>query len=201
VSDQAARSTPGQRGQRADAQRNYEHILAVARTVIEQDGTQASLRDIARRADVGLGTLYRHFPTRDALLETLLRQEFNRLTAEASALLTRSAPAEALQIWVRDFLHNSSAYRGLPASLMSTLTDRNSPLHESCQAMRGAGANLLSRAQEAGFIRADVDGTDLFALVNAVGWITEQAPSLAIRREKMLSLILDALAAKPASHK
>ena len=186
------------RGQRADAQRNYDRILAVARTVIDEQGTQASLRDIARRAGVGLGTLYRHFPTRDALLETLLRRGFDRLTEKADALAGSRAPDEALVEWLRDFTHGSSTYRGLPSSMMATLTDESSPLHGSCLAMREAAARLLKRAQDAGHIRPDVDGTDLFALINAVGWIAEQSPSLAARRERLFSLLMDGLAGHPA---
>jgi AcrR family transcriptional regulator len=181
------------RGQRADAQRNYERILAVARAVIDEQGTQASLRDIARRAGVGLGTLYRHFPTRDALLETLLRQGFDRLATQADALAANRPPDEALTEWLRDFTHSSSTLRGLPASMMATLADEQSPLHASCLAMRESAARLLKRAQDAGDIRPDIDGTDLFALINAVGWIAEQAPSLAARRERFFSVLMAGL--------
>ena len=71
---------------RSDAKKNYEHLLAIARTVVTEQGSDASLRDVARRAGVGLGTLYRHFPTRDALLEALLRTGFDGLTARAGKL-------------------------------------------------------------------------------------------------------------------
>jgi AcrR family transcriptional regulator len=182
-------------GQRADAQRNYDRLVAVARDVVEEQGTQASLRDIARRAGVGLGTLYRHFPTRDALLETLLRRGFDRLTARADALSDGAEPEAALQEWLRDFARGAGTVRGLPASLMVTLADEKSPLHASCAAMRQAAARLLQRAQVSGHIRPDIDGTDLFALVNAVGWVAEQAPTLAERRDRLLELVLDGLRA------
>jgi AcrR family transcriptional regulator len=195
------RSTPAAdspRGQRADAQRNYERILAVARAVMDEQGTQASLRDIARRAGVGLGTLYRHFPTRDALLETLLRQGFDRLATKADALAGDGAANanQALMEWLRDFTRGSGTYRGLPASIMATLADEHSPLHVSCLAMREAATRLLKRAQDSGDIRPDIDGTDLFALINAIGWIAEQAPSLAARRERLFSLVMDGLACR-----
>ncbi|GAA4978838.1 TetR/AcrR family transcriptional regulator [Yinghuangia aomiensis] len=185
------------RGQRADAQRNYERILAVARTVVDEQGTQASLRDIARRAGVGLGTLYRHFPTRDALLEALLRQGFDRLAADADTLAHRRDAGEALTEWLRDLTRGSTAFRGLPASMLATLADAESPLHTSCLAMREAAARLLERAQAVGDIRPDIDGTDLFALINAVGWVSEQAPPLADRRERLFGLVMDAL--KPSA--
>jgi AcrR family transcriptional regulator len=185
------------RVQRADAQRNYERILTVARTVVSEQGTQASLREIARRAEVGLGTLYRHFPTRDALLETLLRQGFDRLAAQAASLEGTRSPDHALMEWLRDFTAGSTAYRGLAASMMATLGDEYSPLHASCLAMREAAARLLKRAQDSGHIRPDVEGTDLFALVSAVCWIADQAPSIAARREHLFSLVMDGLAHHP----
>jgi AcrR family transcriptional regulator len=181
------------RVQRADAQRNYERILDVARTVVAEQGTQASLREIARRAEVGLGTLYRHFPTRDALLETLLRNGFDRLATRAAALDGTHPPDQALMAWLRDFTAGSTTYHGLAASMMATLGDESSPLHASCLAMREAATRLLERAQDSGHIRPDIDGTDLFALVSAVGWIADQAPSIAARREHLFSLVMDGL--------
>jgi AcrR family transcriptional regulator len=197
--DPAMPAAHAPRRQRADAQRNYERILSVARAVVDEQGTQASLRDIARRAGVGLGTLYRHFPTRDAMLEALLRQGFDRLAMRAEELAGNRAPDAALMEWLRDFIRGSTAYRGLPASMMALLANEHSPLHASCQAMRAAATRLLERAQDAGHIRRDVDGTDLFALVNAIGWIAEQAPTLAARRERLFSLVMDGLASQPTS--
>lgn len=178
---------------RADAERNYDRLLAVAREVVGEQGTQASLRDIARRAGVGLGTLYRHFPTRDALLEALMRNGFERLTARAEALASELPPGAALAEWLRDYIRGAGTFRGLPASMVATLADERSPLALSCKGMRDAGARLLADAQAAGRIRPDVDGTDLFALVNAVSWIAEQAPVLADRRDRLLDYTLDGL--------
>lgn len=190
-------ATPAARAQRADAQRNRARILEVARTVVAEQGTQASLRDIARRAGVGLGTLYRHFPTRDELLEALLGQRFDRLTEKAATLEASHSPQDALMEWLGDFMVGASAYRGLAASMVATLDDENSSLHASCLAMRQAGARLLGNAQDAGYIRPDVDGTDLFALVSAVGWIADQAPSIAARREHLFSLVIGGLRCQP----
>jgi AcrR family transcriptional regulator len=181
---------------RSDAQRNYERILAVARTVVEQDGTQASLRDVARRAGVGMGTLYRHFPSREALLEALLRQRFDGLAGRAAALAEEHPPGEALTRWLEEFVQGAGRYRGLPESIMATLRDDESPLHASCLAMRRSAGALLEGAQRAGHIRADVTGVDLFALASAVGWIAEQSPGLTERREHLLALVLDGLAVR-----
>ena len=186
------------RAPRADAQRNRARILDVARTVLREQGTQASLRDIARRADVGMGTLYRHFPTRDELLEALLRDHFDRLATQAEALDAAPDPGVALTEWLRHFATGSAAFRGLPGSLIATLTDESSSLHTSCMSMRDAAGRLLRRAQDCGQFRPDVDGTDLFALVSAVSWIADQSPKIAVRQEHLLSLVLDGLRHAPA---
>jgi AcrR family transcriptional regulator len=176
---------------RADARRNYERILEVAASVVAEQGTQASLREIARRAEVGLGTLYRHFPTRDDLLEALLRQRFDGLTEAARELADRP-PGEALEEWLRRFLVGSTTYSGLAQSLMTT--DEGSPLYASCEAMREAAGRLLTRAQKAGHVRSDVDHFDLFGLVSALGWLADQAPeAMAGRTDHLFGLIMDAV--------
>jgi AcrR family transcriptional regulator len=186
--------SPRQRAQRSDAQRNYRHILETAHTVVEEEGTQASLRDIARRAGVGLGTLYRHFPTRDALLEALLCQGFDHLAASAVALVESDDSLAALREWLGAFLGGATAYRGLATSMMASLRDQRSPLYASCATMHEAAAGLLHRAQEKGQVRSDVTGTDLFAVVNALAWITEQVPDVATRRDHLFAVFFDGLA-------
>jgi AcrR family transcriptional regulator len=193
--DQAGRTDANPVERRPDAQRNREKILDVARVVVREHGTQASLRDVARRAEVGLGTLYRHFPTRDALLETLMRRRFEHLTARAGALGAKADPDKALTAWLTEFAYGAGAYRGLPGSIMATLADRESPLYASCDAMRRAGGDLLAAAQGAGTVRADLRSGELFALVIAVAWTAESAPEMEERRERLLQLILDGLRA------
>lgn len=180
------------RPKRADAQKNFERLLAVARTVIAEQGVTASLRDVARRAGVGLGTLYRHFPTREALLEVILRTGFDELTASARALERSAAPGDALASWLRDFVAHASAYRGLSTSMIAVLKDKHSALHDSCVAMRSAGAHLLARAQQAGVVRPDLDGTDVFALVAALSWIGDQ-PALEQRAAHLFDVVLSAV--------
>ncbi|GIE97220.1 TetR/AcrR family transcriptional regulator [Paractinoplanes rishiriensis] len=177
---------------RSDAVRNRERILDVARAVLGEHGTQASLRDVARRAEVGLGTLYRHFPSRDALLETLTRRRFEHLTARADVLAARAEAGAALTGWMTEFAYGAGAYRGLPNEILATLADESSPLHPACVALRNAAQRLLTTAQRAGRIRPDLTAAELFALVNAVGWIAERAPELD-RRERLVELILGGL--------
>lgn len=177
---------------RADAQKNYAHVLATARTVIDEQGVNASLRDIARRAGVGLGTLYRHFPTREALLEALLRTSFDGLTVKAKAFEALGSPGEALVSWLRDVVAVAHSPRGVVASMAAAIADEDSALHASCVTMRAAGAKLLDRAQKAGLARNDLEGTDLFALVGALAWVYDQ-PSLAPRADHLFRFISEAI--------
>lgn len=177
---------------RADAQKNYDHLLSIARDVFTEQGVDASLRDVARRAGVGLGTLYRHFPTREVLLEALLRTSFDELTAKAKERETSNLPAEALVSWLRDVVTIAHSPRGVVASMAAAIADDNSALHASCVTMRAAGARLLARAQAAGLARRDVEGADLFALVGALAWIHDQ-PSLAPRADHLFRLIAGAI--------
>lgn len=186
---------------RADAQKNYELLLDVARTVVDEKGVNASLRDVARRAGVGLGTLYRHFPNREALLEALLRSSFDRLTAKAEVLQGSNSPADALLSWLRDVVEVAHRPRGVVASMAAAIADEDSALHSSCVTMRAAGSKLLDRAQKAGLARNDIEGNDLFALVGALAWVYDQ-PSLAPRAEHLFRFISGAiLTAQATSHK
>ncbi|MEW1569027.1 TetR family transcriptional regulator [Streptomyces sp. NPDC093509] len=177
---------------RADARKNRDHLLAVAGAVIAEQGVDASMRDIARRADVGLATLLRHYPTREALLEALLHTSFDELTAKAGELETSSSPADALVAWLRDCVAWTTEYRGVTVLMAAAIEDTESALHASCVTLRAAGARLLTRAQEAGAARTDVDGTDLFALVAALAWLGDQ-PSLAPRADHLFDLVANAL--------
>ncbi|MEU0257487.1 TetR/AcrR family transcriptional regulator [Streptomyces sp. NPDC006184] len=183
---------------RADARKNRDHLLAVAGAVIAEQGAEASLRDIARRADMGLATLLRHFPTREALLDALLRTSFDELTAQAAELETSSSPEEALLSWLGNCVAYAREYRGVTVLMTAALEDTESALHASCVSMRAAGSRLLARAQAAGTARTDVDGTDLFALVAALAWLGDQ-PSLAPRADHLFDVIARALLTSAAS--
>jgi AcrR family transcriptional regulator len=182
---------------RADAQKNYEQLLAVARTVVAEEGADASLRDIARRAGVGLGTLYRHFPTREALLEALLRTGFDELAARAAVLEAADPAGPALVTWLRDFVSNAHHFRGAIESMVAAIDDPDSALHASCVGMRAAGARLLVRAQAAGEARTDIDSTDLYALGGALAWVGDQ-PALASRVDHLFDVIADAILTTPS---
>ncbi|MFJ8806342.1 TetR/AcrR family transcriptional regulator [Streptomyces sp. NPDC102490] len=177
---------------RADARRNRDHVLAVAGDVVSEQGVDVSMRDIARRADVGLATLLRHFPTREALLEALLHTSFHELTARAAELEASEAAEGALVAWVRQCVAWTTEYRGVTVLMAAAIEDPESALHVSCTTLRAAGARLLTRAQAAGLARADLDGDDLFALIAMLAWAGDQ-PALAPRADHLFAVLADAI--------
>ncbi|MCW3059145.1 MAG: regulatory protein TetR [Capsulimonas sp.] len=177
---------------RADARKNYSHILAVARDVVAEHGADASMRDIARRAGVGLATLLRHFPTREALFEALLRTNLDALTEKAGELETSSSPDEALVSWFREMVAFVQSYSGVVALMASAHEDPDSALYATCAAVHSAGARLLLRAQTEGTARADLDGVELFGLMSALGWLVGQ-PGFAPREDHLFHVMTSAI--------
>jgi AcrR family transcriptional regulator len=178
---------------RSDARRNYGILLAAAKAAFEEHGPGASLDDIARRAGVGIGTLYRHFPTRQSLLEEVVRDRLDALRARADGLLDSPSAGFALSSWLQTLVEHAATYRGLSASVMITMLDEGTPLFASCRAMRAAGLALLTRAQEAGEVRPDVGYSELLLLVYGLAWATEQVPDGAGQTDRLLSLLMDGL--------
>jgi AcrR family transcriptional regulator len=177
---------------RADAQKNRSQILTVARDVVAEHGADAAMRDIARRAGVGLATLLRHFPTREALFEALLCTHLDALTQRANELEKSTSADEALLIWFRELVVFTQSYRGVVAMMAAAHTNPDSALYDSCAAVHSAGARLLLRAQDEGTARADMTGDDLFALITALGWAVDQ-PSFASRADNLVHLIASAI--------
>lgn len=174
---------------RADAQRNYDHIVAVAGDVVAEQGADASLRDIARRANVGLATLLRHFPTREDLLKALLQAKLDALATRAESAEPEQFPAEVLKDWLHEFIVCAATYRGVAELMMAAIAEPGSALHTSCTRMRAGGAALLTRAQTAGVARVDIDGSDLFALASATAWLRSQ-PALDSRADHLSTLMM-----------
>ncbi|WP_327119271.1 TetR/AcrR family transcriptional regulator [Streptomyces sp. NBC_01341] len=163
---------------RADALRNRALLLAAAGEVIAEHGTNASLRDVARRAGVGIGTLYRHFPNREVLLEALLDANFDALRARADGLLASPDPEAALLAWLEEMAAGSATYQGLPESIMDALANEESGLHEACDRMKSAGGRLLERAQEAGSIRPELTIRAVIAVALGLSWAAQYASDL-----------------------
>jgi AcrR family transcriptional regulator len=191
-------STAGVRPMRADAQRNYQRLLSAAVAVFAEHGADdASLEEIARRAGVGIGTLYRHFPTRQALLEAVYRDQVEALRSRADELRESESPAEALADWLRALVAFSSTKRNLTTALLATLSKDSDLLSACSMVICGAADTLLARAQEAGVVRADADARDLIRLVHAVNIATQHVPTDPGQTERLLGLILDGLRPQP----
>ncbi|MFE6889028.1 TetR/AcrR family transcriptional regulator [Streptomyces sp. NPDC057694] len=180
----------GARRLRADARRNYERLLATARTAFAEHGTGASLEDVARGAGVGIGTLYRHFPNRYALMSAVFEEAVTELLDRSRALLDAPQPCSALVAWLRDIITHAGEYRGLSRALMSASQDASSALAPCSTPMREAGQALLSRAQESGAVRGDVSITDLMQLTNAIALAAEETPSDPGLADRLLNLTL-----------
>jgi AcrR family transcriptional regulator len=182
---------------RADAKTNYSHILTIARGVVSEHGVDASMRDIARRANVGLATLLRHFPTREALFEALLCTNLDELTQKADELETSNSSDEALVSWFREWMAFAQSYRGVVALMAAAHANPDSALYASCAAVHSASARLLLRAQAEGTARTDMNGDDLFGLMAALGWLVD-LPSFAPRAGHLAHLITSAILTKSA---
>ncbi|WP_433522935.1 TetR/AcrR family transcriptional regulator [Nocardia pseudovaccinii] len=173
---------------RVDAQRNYERVLEAAAAAFAQEGPEASLNDIARRAGVGPGTLYRHFPNRQALQAAVLSERIEMLCGRAEELQSRE-PTEALTAWLRALLVHAQTDHGLGGAVLAGPVD----LGFDCrQAVHQAGAALLTRAQQSGGIRADVGIDDVIQLVAgiALGARHSTDPN---QPDRLLRLVTDAL--------
>jgi len=161
ISTAAGGPRPPARKPRADAARNRELLLAAAKEVFATVGPDVPLEEIARRADVGIGTFYRHFPTRAAIIEAVYRREVEQLAEAAPRFLNALPPAEALRAWMLGFLDYFAAKR-LIAPALSAIVASSPDLYASSSArIREAIGLLVRRAQEAGAIRQDVDPADL----------------------------------------
>jgi AcrR family transcriptional regulator len=185
--------TDDDRPMRSHARRNRERIIVAAREALTGTGRDTSLNEIARRAGVGIGTLFRHFPNRDALLEALTSDRTVALCAEAALLREAPEPAAALGNWLRSLVDHMATYRGLPASLLAGTRDSSGGLGNSYQAIYAAARGLLTRAQEAGQVREDLDVPALISLAGAVSWLLEQDPDRADRIDFVLSVLADGL--------
>ncbi|KOX23120.1 MULTISPECIES: TetR/AcrR family transcriptional regulator [unclassified Streptomyces] len=175
---------------RADARRNHERLLVEARAAFAGQGADAPLEEIARRAGVGIGTLYRHFPTRADLLNGVFQEALAELLDHSRALAEADEPCRALVEWLRALIARAGEYRGLAHALMSASHDRSSALSRCGDPLRAAGERLLARAREAGRVRADVSIGDLLRLTNAIALAAEQCPQDTELPDRLLALTL-----------
>ncbi|RZT80013.1 TetR family transcriptional regulator [Micromonospora violae] len=174
-----------QRPKRADARRNYDALIAAAREAFAENGAAASLEDVARRAGVGIGTLYRNFPTRQHLFEAVYVEEVRALSRSAEDL-AELPPWDALVAWLHRFVAYVATKRALAEQLL-----RDSEIFRTCRAEIYAAAEpLVRRAQAARVVRDDIDFDDVVRLIS--GLTMAQFPSVE-QRDRVLGVALDGL--------
>jgi AcrR family transcriptional regulator len=177
------------RPKRADARRNYDKVIGAAREAFAESGVSASLEEIARRAEVGIGTLYRNFPNRQALLEAVYVDELEGLCASARDL-DGMEPWDALSSWMRKFVGYMATKQALAAELLQYV-DRDAPLFQSCRgALYAAGDPLVERAQAAKVVRADTNLSEIIQMVGGIAKIQTAEPG---QVEHILDIALDGL--------
>lgn len=160
---------------RADAQRNRDRIVEVARDVFREQGYDASLDYVAKRAGVGAGTLYRHFPTREDLVDAIM-QSWVDLVDDAvdQTLAHEGPPRELLLSWFGQYVALISLHKGGPARITSAMGDPTSPIKHKCQVLAGASDRVVTRLREDGALRLDVDSVHVCRLVGGVAAVADQ---------------------------
>ena len=183
------RSPPVQRKTRTDAQRNRERILEVAKAAFARSGANTSLDDVARQAGVGAGTLYRHFPTRDALLEAVYHTEVAKLAAAERELSAKLPPVEALRAWMLLFV-DYIAEKHIIAPALNAFAGGPSKLYDSSrEQVTGAIETLVARAIKSGDIRKDLKAFDLLRALIGVSNVAS-APDWQQSAKRLVDILI-----------
>ncbi len=182
---------PG-RPPRADAVRNYEHIVETAREAFAERGPEVSLNAIAQRAGIGAGTLYRHFPSREALIEAVYRGDISALTDQAAKLAAAHDPLAALESWVCEQLVPAQQRPGIAATLKDALARAPEAFSLSKERFNQAADSLVGAAQAAGVIRRDVETRDILRMAAGIAASSDGDPAAC---KRMLTIMFDGLRA------
>ena len=177
---------------RADARRNRDRLLAAAREVLAARGSDAAMDEIARAADVGVGTLYRHFPRRIDLVEAVYLEDVDGLVALADRVALEAGPWDALVTWLQGFVRYARSKRTFLTELHEAFEKSPDLALASRERIRSAAGLVLTRAQESGLARGDVDAADLMQLVGGMCMARSAEPE---QNERLLGLVLDGLRA------
>jgi len=183
------------RPMRADARLNREGLLTAAREQFAVGGPDVSLELIAREAGVGIGTLYRHFPAREQLIEAVYRNEVDQLCAAAAGLLADLPPAEALAQWMARFVAYATTKRGLLGALKMISASQSGPFSATRERLLATIGELLGAGTAAGEIRGDVGAEDVLTSMNAVWTIAADGEAWAAQAGRVLRLLMDGLRA------
>jgi AcrR family transcriptional regulator len=184
-----------QRTLRADAKRNHHLLVTAAREVFAELGPDAPLDEIARRAGVGIGTLYRHFPARYDIQEAVMAAHVRRLLDAATAQLCNPDPLAGLVTFLKEKLACSREYQGLGAAVWLVVADKPADFSSLCSRMQDALGDLLVRAQDAGVVRGDISSKQLMRLVNGIVLSTEKSTNRDQDMAQLFEIVIDGLRA------
>ena len=179
---------------RADAQRNYDKLVAAAREVFAERGAEGSLDEIAKRAGVGPGTLYRHFPTRDDLIDALMRDWTERVAADSISAVEAGVPArQTLERWLADLVKHMTLHRGAAAKLSAAMDDPSSPIYRKCQMLGDANDRVITYLIDEGALRDGVESHQVMRLVSGVATVVDQAGLEFDQARPMLDIVIDGI--------
>ncbi|WP_162741826.1 TetR/AcrR family transcriptional regulator [Agrobacterium cavarae] len=177
---------------RADAKRNRAKLIETAALAFTEQGAAASLEDIARRAGVGIGTLYRHFPSREHLVESVYRRELELLATSARALMQEEEPAKAVEEWMNRFVSYMAAKRGMASSLKLLFTSNSALFVDGTKLLHMAFGELLDNAVKANAVKADIEAADVLNALFGIYSIPE-GPDWRNRAHRIVRLVMDGL--------
>jgi len=185
-------ASPPEKAMRADARRNRDKLIAAAKDLFAETGADVTLDAVARRAGVGAGTLYRHFPTREALVEAAYRSEVAELSAAADDLLATRPPDVALAEWMDRFVAYAATKRGMRAALQSVVASGSDVFADARRQNLRTISTLLAAGAEAGTIRRDVEAEDVLRATGVV-WQFDDQPGWEEHARRVLRLVMDGL--------
>jgi len=192
VLSDGAVARPAVRPMRADAQRNRDKLLRVATEAFTELGVEVPLEEIARRAGVGIGTFYRHFPTREALVVAVYRQLIDDLAAAARELPLVHPPAEALRQWMHAFVDYATVKRGMVVLLKSMMETESQLFDDARATLNAAAGSLMTAAAQAGAIRPDVGPAEVIRAIGGICMATDR-PGSGQTAIALVDLVFDGL--------
>ena len=179
---------------RADAQRNYDKLVEAAREVFAERGSEGSLDEIAKRAGVGPGTLYRHFPTRDDLIDALMRDWSARVLADSKSAVEANLPArETLERWFADLVKHLTLHRGAAAKLSAAMDDPSSPIYRKCQMLADANERVIAHLTQTHELRNNVESRQVMRLVSGVATVADASGISTEEAAPMLDIVIDGI--------
>jgi AcrR family transcriptional regulator len=177
---------------RADAQRNRDRLVEVARVAFRERGADCSLDEIAKRAGVGPGTLYRHFPTRDDLIDAVMKDWADRVLADATQVADAGlSPRETLHSWFQRFVANVGVYQGAARKVLSAVDDPSSPIYRKCQVLAAANEQVIAHVRDAGALRDGVDAREVLRLVSGVASVVDSSGLEERQAQPMLAIVIE----------